>query len=69
MEFGGGPGTDETTFFFGVNATMTAFRQEFGLFFFYTGPTQGKGEFPATTMRKDRVVEMVGRKNLALDEP
>ena len=48
---------------------MTAFGQGFGLFFFYTGPTQGKGEFPATTMRKDRVVETVGRKNLTLDEP
>ena len=69
LQFGGGPGTNETTFFFGVNAMMTAFGQGFRLFLFYTGPTQGKGEFPATTMRKDRVVEMVGRKNLTLDEP
>ena len=50
LEFGGGPGTNETTFFVGVNATMTTFGQGFGLFFFYTGPTQGKGEFPATAM-------------------
>ena len=48
---------------------MTTFCQGFGLFFFYTGPTQWKGEFPATTMRKDWVVEMVGRKNLTLDQP
>ena len=68
LEFGGGPGANETTFFFGVDAMMTAFGQGFGLFFFYTGPTQGKGEFPATTMRKDWVVETVGRKNLTLDE-
>ena len=68
MEFGGGPGTNETTLFFGVDATMTAFGQGFGLFLFYTGPTQGKGEFPATTMRKDWVVETIGWQNLALDE-
>ena len=43
LEFGGGPGANETTFFFGVNAMMTTFGQGFGLFFFYTGPTQGKG--------------------------
>ena len=61
LEFGGGPGANQTTFFFGVGATMTAFGQGFGLFLFHTGPTQGKGEFPATTMRKDRVVETVRR--------
>ena len=48
---------------------MTAFGQGFGLFLFHAGSTQGKGEFSATTMRKDRVVETVGRKNLTLDEP
>ena len=59
LEFGGGPGTNETTFFFGVDTTMTTFRQGFGLFLFHALSTQGKGEFPATTMRKDRVVEIV----------
>ena len=68
LQFGGGPGTNETTFFFGVDATMTTFCQGFRLFFFYTGSTQGEGEFPATTMRKDWMVETVGRKNLTLDE-
>ena len=61
LEFGGGPGTNETTFFVGVDATMTTFGQGFRLFLFYTGPTQREGEFPATTMRKDWVVETVGR--------
>ena len=60
LEFGGGPGTNETTFFFSVDATMTTFRRGFGLFLFHTLSVQGKGEFPATTMRKDWVVEMVG---------
>ena len=68
LQFGGGPGTNETTFFFSVDTTMTTFCQGFRLFFFYTGPTQGEGEFPATTMRKDWMVETVGRKNLTLDE-
>ena len=48
---------------------MTAFGQGFGLFLFHALSAQGKGEFPATTMRKDWVVETVGRKNLTLDEP
>ena len=69
LEFGGGPGTNETTFFFGVDTTMTAFGQGFGLFLFHALSTQGEGEFPATTMRKDWVVETVGWKNLTLDEP
>ena len=60
LEFGGGPGTNENTFFFGVDATMTTFCQGFGLFLFHSLSAQGKGEFPATTMRKDRVVERVG---------
>ena len=50
LEFGGGPGTNETSFFFGVDTTMTAFRQGFGLFLFHALSAQGKGEFPATTM-------------------
>ena len=61
LEFGGGPGTNETTFFFGVNATMTTFGQGFRLFLFHALSAQGKGEFPTTAMRKDRVIEMVGR--------
>ena len=61
LEFWGGPGTNETTFFFGVDATMTAFGQGFGLFLFHAFSAQGKGEFPATTMRKDWVIEFVGR--------
>ena len=69
LEFGGGPGANQTTFFFGVDAMMTTFRQGFRLFFFYAGSTQGEGEFPATTMRKDWMVETMGRKNLILDEP
>ena len=60
LEFGGGPGTNETMFFFGVDATMTTFCEAFGLFLFHTLSAQGKGEFPTTTMRKDRVVEIVG---------
>ena len=59
LEFGAGPGTNETTFFFGVDTTMTAFRQGFRLLLFHAFSTQGKGEFPATTMRKDWVVEIV----------
>ena len=50
LQFGGGLGTDKTTFFFGVDATMTAFRQGFRLFLFHALSAQGKGEFPATTM-------------------
>ena len=69
LEFGGGPGANETTFFFGVDAMMTAFGQGFRLFLFHTLSAQGKGEFSTTAMRKDWVVEMVGRKNLALDQP
>ena len=61
LEIGGGPGTNETTFFFGVDTTMTAFCQGFGLFLFHAFSAQGKGEFPATAMRKDWVIEFVGR--------
>ena len=43
LEFGAGPGTNETTFFFGVDATMATFGQEFGLFLFHTLSAQGKG--------------------------
>ena len=68
LEFGGGPGANETTFFFGVDATMTAFGQGFGLFLFHALSTQGEGEFPATAMRKDWMIEIVRWKNLTLDE-
>ena len=50
LQFRGGPGANQTTFFFGVNAVMTTFGQGFGLFLFHTFSAQGKGEFPATTM-------------------
>ena len=59
LEFGGGPGANKTTFFFGVNTMMTTFCQGFGLFLFHAGSAKREGEFPATTMRKDRVVEFV----------
>ena len=59
LEFGGGPGASKTTFFFGVDTMMTTFDQGFGLFLFHAFSTKREGEFPGTTMRKDRVVEIV----------
>ena len=50
LEFGGGPGTNETTFFFGVDTMITTFCQGFRLFLFHALSAQGKGEFPTTTM-------------------
>ena len=39
---------------------MTAFSQGFGLFLFHAGPAKREGEFPATTVRKDWVIETAG---------
>ena len=59
LKFGGGPGASKTTFFFGVDTMMTTFSQEFGLFLFHAGSAKREGEFPTTTMRKDRMIEFV----------